>query len=220
MMKTAIILSAGRGSRLSKLTRFCPKPLVPVNDITPLERHIKKLSNAGVETLVINHAYLGGKIREEASRFKHQARIVFSPEPPGGLETGGGMVNALDHLGEAPFWAVNGDIVTDFDFSSFNPSSNHLAHLILVPKPVHLARGDFGLDQNGKVNNHHKAYTFSGIAVYHPNLFKALKVGFFSITPILRELIEKNLVTGTLYQGTWIDIGSPVEYERAIRLGL
>lgn len=207
-MHTAIILSAGRGSRLKPLTNKTPKPLLCIHHKPLIEYHIESLVKSGFQRIVINHAYLGGLIRQ---RIGHGSRwgieIVYSPEPPGGLETGGGIVHALPLIGHEPFLAVNADIYTTHAFNKLSLSSNQLAHLVLVNKPIEKLFGDFGL-KDGQVSNQNRTFTFAGIAYYHPEFFKGLKPGRFSVTPILRKQADASLVSGELFTGVWDDLGT------------
>lgn len=208
-MKTAMILAAGRGERLKPLTNTIPKALCPLNNVPLIEYHLNHLAKAGFQRVVINHAYLGGKIRQYiASRPSHDLDIHFSPEPPGGLETGGGIVNALNLLGDEPFITINADIYTDFDYSRLNLSETHLAHVVLIPKPDLHHTGDFGLSPTQHVQNDGRTHTFSGIACYHPKLFQSYSLGRYSMTPILRSLAENQHMTGEIHSGIWFDIGS------------
>jgi MurNAc alpha-1-phosphate uridylyltransferase len=209
-MKTAMILAAGRGERLKPLTNTIPKALCVVHDKPLIVHHIIHLVQAGFERIVINHAYLGGKIRRlvgNGSAFN--VEICYSPEPPGGLETGGGLMQALPLLGNKPFLAVNADIFTDYDFSSVSLNLSGLAHLVLTAKNPSLNHpGDFGLNAINQVTNTDKLYTFAGIAVYKPEMFKDSEYGRFSLTPMLKDLVSKGLVSGECYKGKWFDIGS------------
>lgn len=206
-MKHAMILAAGRGERLRPLTDLTPKPMLPVQGIPLIEHHVRRLAQAGIQHLVINHAWLGGQIRrhlKDGSRWG--IHISYSPEPPGGLETGGGLHQALRLLGDAPFLAVNADIITDYPFQSMILPENNLAHLVLVPTSRNNPQGDFSLTATGHVSNAPQ-HVYSGIAVYHPDFFKDCGIGRYSITPTLRAHCREHRVTGELYEGQWQDIG-------------
>ncbi|HAT1868846.1 N-acetylmuramate alpha-1-phosphate uridylyltransferase MurU [Legionella pneumophila] len=209
-MKTAMILAAGRGERLRPLTDKIPKALCTVRNKPLIEHHIINLANAGFERLVINHAYLGGQIRQYIGNGKQWGlNIIYSPEPPGGLETGGGIVKALPLLGDEPFLTVNADIYTDFDFAKLQLKNIDTLHLILIPKnPSLLHHGDFGLINESYLTNTNQAYTFSGIACYNPKVFANCRQGRYSVTPLLRKYVEQNKATGSVHSGIWYDIGS------------
>ena len=104
----AMVLAAGRGERMRPLTDRCPKPLLEIAGKSLIVHCIERLVAAGITDLVINHAWLGGQIVAaigDGSRLG--ARVRYSPEPEGALEVGGGIVEALPLIGEAPFVAVN-----------------------------------------------------------------------------------------------------------------
>ena len=142
----AMILAAGRGKRLRPLTDKHPKPLLPVAGKPLIEYTIERLVSEGFQDLVINIAYLGAQIKEtlgNGQRFN--AKINYSDEGSNPLETAGGIIHALPLLGEKPFIVVNGDIATDFNFSTLKEQPIDLAHLILVPNPEHHPHGDFAI---------------------------------------------------------------------------
>lgn len=212
----AMILAAGRGNRLRPLTDKMPKPLVHLAGKPLIEYHLEKLAASGVQEVVINHAWLGHKIEEtlgDGSRWG--LKIQYSPEPEGGLETAGGIINALSLLGTDPFLVINGDVYCDYDFASLIQvaktmrfsESNRLAHLVLVPSPEHNAKGDFGLNQDHQVEQE-GTLTFAGLSVLHPKLFENMQVDFIRLAPILRQAMQKGLVSGELEEGMWSDIGT------------
>ncbi|MDP3268177.1 MAG: nucleotidyltransferase family protein [Legionella sp.] len=209
-MRVAMILAAGRGERLKPLTDMIPKALCTVRGKPLIEHHVINLVRAGYKTIIINHAWLGGKIRQHlGDGARWGVTIMYSPEPPGGLETGGGIFNALTLLGPNPFTVVNADIFTDFDFNKLSLESITDVHLILVPKNKELNHhGDFGLNPGNLLSNFNPEYTFAGIACYHPNVFSHYQIGRYSLTPLLRQCAAQNRATASLHEGIWFDIGS------------
>ena len=207
----AMILAAGRGERMKPLTDMIPKPLLPVGGTPLIEWHIKKLAKAGFDQIVINIAHLGHLIPKtlgDGSRWGVQ--IYYSDEQESGaLESLGGIVKALDILGNEPFLVVNGDIYSDYEFNPNFELQNRLAHLVLVPNPDHNKEGDFGLEDSLVLNKSDKMYTFSGIAYYNPKIFEGISATKAPLAPLLRELVEKKEVSGELYKGVWHDIGTP-----------
>lgn len=209
-MKTAMILAAGRGERLKPITNCTPKALCKVHGIPLIEHHVHNLARAGFQHLVINHAYLGGQIRHHlGSGNRWGIKISYSPEPPGGLETAGGIINALPFLGDEPFITVNADIYTDFDFKSLKNRQVSYLHLVLINKnPILAHHGDFGFLDNKPLASPPFDYTFAGIACYHPKVFKHCILGRYSVSPLIRQLVNEGKATAELYKGKWFDIGS------------
>jgi len=126
----AMILAAGRGERMRPLTDRTPKPLLEAGGKPLIQNHIEALHDAGCTELVINHAHLGEQIVArlgDGAAFGVQ--IEYSAEPPGALETGGGIRHALSLLGDDPFLVVNGDIWTDYPYRRLLQAPAGLAHL-------------------------------------------------------------------------------------------
>lgn len=208
----AMILSAGRGERLRPLTDYTPKPLLKAGDKPLIVHLIEKLVAAGFNELIINYAHLGEQFPAtlgDGSRWG--ADISYSPELNGGLETAGGIIHALPLLGNEPFLVINGDIWTDFDFARLQDclSSNTLCHLVLVPNPPQHPDGDFYLDDNNQLHAEGSAMlTFSGIGVYRPELFTGLSGGKRPLKPLLLDSMQQKRVTGSFFDGQWLDIGT------------
>jgi MurNAc alpha-1-phosphate uridylyltransferase len=203
-----MILAAGRGKRLRPLTDRTPKPLLPVAGKPLIEYHIEALAAAGIQELVINHAHLGTRVEQalgDGSRWG--IRIKYSPEAEA-LGTGGGICNALPLLGSQPFIVVNGDVWTDYDFDCLRLSDDRLAHLVLVANPPHHPTGDFSLVDGRVLDQGDVRWTFSGIGVYSPDLFRGCGAGAFPLAPLLREAMAEGRASGELFKGQWIDVGT------------
>jgi N-acetyl-alpha-D-muramate 1-phosphate uridylyltransferase len=210
-----MILAAGRGERMRPLTDHTPKPLLKVGGSMLIERTINSLVQAGFTDLVINHAWHGNLIESALGNgARYGAHISYSPEPPGALETGGGIHHALPLLGDKPFLVVNSDIWTDFPFAKLCRAPDTLSHLVLVDNPPHKTQGDFALS-NGKITNGNdrERLTFSGIGAYRPELFTAQQPGRFPLAPLLRQAADTGQISGEHYRGRWMDIGTPQRLE-------
>ena len=204
----AMILAAGRGQRMMPLTQAMPKPMLKVQNKPLIEHHVNNLKAAGITDIVINLAWQGDKIKayfKDGSQFG--VNIFYSQEVEGGLETAGGIIQALPLLGES-FIVINGDVFTDYDVSSL--MQLHLqpgeAHLVLIENPPHNLDGDFTLSH---LSPDSQKYTFSGISRYQADFFNGLEPGIRPLGPLLREKLSKHLVSTELYIGNWDDIGTP-----------
>ena len=213
-----MILAAGHGTRMRPLTDHTPKPLLKVGGKPLIVWHIEKLRKAGFKDIVINIAWLGNQIPEalgDGSQF--DVNLHYSDEQKdGALETAGGIIKALplliaeDNNPNEPFLVTNGDVWCDYPYQPQSPlQKGKLAHLILVNNPPHNPQGDFALTKNLVENKGRDRFTFSGIGYYHPDLFNNLEQGKRPLAPLLREAMQKGMVTGALFNGDWRDIGTP-----------
>lgn len=220
----AMILAAGRGERMRPLTDATPKPLLPAGGRPLITWHIAALVRAGIRDIVINHAHLGAQIEATlGDGAQYGAHIRYSPEREA-LETAGGIAQALPLLGEAPFLVVNGDIACDYDFAQLPRVAAALAargllgHLVLVPNPNHHAQGDFFLDGD-RVAAQGERLTFSGIGVYRPALFAAVRRGEKArLAPLLHAAMAARALSGERHAGRWMDVGTPARLAELDRL--
>ncbi len=220
----AMILAAGRGERMRPLTDHTPKPLLTIAGKPLIVHHLEALRAAGITELVINTGHLGAQLPAALGDGQRWGvHIVYSPEPPDALETGGGIFQALPLLGPEPFLVVNGDVWTDYPFQRLPSALTGLAHLVLVNNPPHHPQGDFSLaPDNGRVGEcGTERLTFSGISLLRPALFAACTPGRFPLGPLLRRAMPSGEVSGEHYTGAWRDIGTPqrlAELDRELQL--
>lgn len=212
-----MLLAAGRGKRLQPLTDSTPKPLLEVKGKPLIVHHLERLRGAGFTEVVINVAWLADKIKKYLGNGSHHGvRIQYSDESEGALETGGGILKALPLLGTEPFLVVNGDIYTDFPFQALKAALKHgdLAHLVVVPNPLHHPQGDFHLSSDGRLHlDGTPGLTYSGISIHHPEFFKHCSPGKFPMLPWWQKAIRARQVSGQLYAGLWKDVGTLEELQ-------
>lgn len=149
-----MILAAGRGERMRPLTDQTPKPMLRVGDRPLIEWHLLRLAKMqNWEEVVVNTAHLPDQIEkflQDGSAWGLRVRI--SREPPGALETAGGIATAKPWRDEAPFFLINGDVFIEGDLPPLVDQLAEsmrlckqapLAHIWLVPNPAHNPGGDF-----------------------------------------------------------------------------
>lgn len=206
----AMILAAGRGERLRPHTDMTPKPLIQVGQHRLIEYHLLNLARAGIEDVIINISWLGNQIRDILGDGRnYHTKISYSDEGEEALETAGGIINALPLLDTDRFIVINGDIWCDYDFTALTSKLlDKVAHLVLVHNPEHNTGGDFALENGLISNSGEDMLTYSGIGLYSAELFAGTKPGKRALAPILRKKAEQNKISGEIYNGKWIDIGT------------
>ena len=219
----ALVLAAGLGERMRPLTLATPKPLLLAGGKPLIAWHLERLAAAGVRDVVVNTSWLADhfpRILGDGSRWGLRLHYSYEGEMP--LETGGGMFQALELLGDEPFLAVNGDTWSDFDFVRLPREPAGDAHLVLVDNPPQHPAGDFTLRGNAvRDADDGERLTFSGIGVYRAGLFDDWRAVIgsgpgvdddpprFKLAPLLRAAMRRNRVTGEHHRGRWTDVGTP-----------
>ena len=215
----AMILAAGKGTRLRPLTLETPKPLVEVGGQPLIVWHIKALQAAGITDITINASWLADKLMQAlGDGAEYGVKLHWSVEDDEPLETAGGIFNALrtGKLQDAPFILVNSDVWTTYDFAQlqdYTLGPDQLAHLLLIDNPEHNNGGDFAIN-NGLASEQPIAdadkYTFAGISVVSARLVDGLVSGQPApLAPLLKQAMLKFQITAEVIKDNWIDVGTP-----------
>ena len=205
-----IILSSGKGTRMMPLTKDTPKPMLEINGENLLENKINLCRKSGLNEIIINVAYKKNLIINYIKTLDIDIHLVDEGDEP--LGTAEGIRNIIKNFDDEQFIVINSDIWTDYDLKVLRDLKleNNLAHIVLTSTPDYLD-GDFSCDgKNLFVGN---SYVFSGIGKYHRELF--IKHSDVELGDILRS--EKK-ITFSVYNGKWMDIGTPERLEEARRL--
>ena len=220
---TAIILAAGKGERLRPLTNLTPKPLITVAGKTLLERNIDCLDQSGIRKIIVNGSRMGDQIESFLqSQKKSNMNIDYINEGKEPLGTAGAIYNIIDNglIDDDHFWVINADVMTNFSFSDVHLNPGVMGQIILVPNPDHNLAGDFSLKGDRVTISGNQRYTFSGISYFSIHCFTQSSQRYFSLADLLREHIEKGVITGRLFLGDWLDVGTAdrlVEAENVCR---
>lgn len=229
-IKRAMVLAAGKGTRLGELTQKTPKPLVDLGGTTPLERVVKSLDEQGVEEVVINCHWLGEQIVQQVKLWKDKglfkAKLILSYEEEL-LETAGGIKKALHHFKEEPFYVVNADIVwpnqnlNDF-LKILEENYNLNCDFLMGFTPVKYSpnpNSSFVLKGDGKVYKKHDdeiaENTFGCISIAHPRAFDKVDEVFTGLRFAWEEALNKDALFGIYADLKWVDMGTPEGLEHA-----
>ncbi len=220
--KTAMVLAAGLGLRMRPITDKTPKPLIKVAERTLLDHCLDRLVEVGVQRAVVNVHHLADQVRTHL-RHRRDLEIIISDEHDQLLETGGGLVKALPHLGSEPIFVVNSDVlwlngtVNALERLMDIWSDEIMDALLLVHSTVeaygYRGRGDFVIDPLGLVARRPERevapYVFTGIEILHPRALKGAPTGAFSLNVIFDRLLEAGRLYAIVHDGEWFDVGSP-----------
>jgi MurNAc alpha-1-phosphate uridylyltransferase len=216
----AMVLAAGLGLRMRPITDKIPKPLIEVAGRSMLDRALDALDAAGVTDAVVNAHHLADQI-ERAVAGRTAPRIILSRENEL-LETGGGTLKALPHLGPDPFYTVNADIAwRDGRKSALSRLAAAWADDLDALLLVHLTpraygydgMGDYMLDPLGGARRRRSLevvpYVYTGIALVHPCLFEGAPAGPFSLALLFNRAEKAKRLRAIVHDGEWFHIGTP-----------
>jgi MurNAc alpha-1-phosphate uridylyltransferase len=203
----AMILSAGYGKRLHPLTNSCPKPLLKINGETLLSNTFNFLIKFGVTEAVVNVHYLSEKIVEYISKNKFNLSITIINEKEKILDTGGGILNAIEHFSNKPFLVINPDTIWNTHYikelkmleKEFLIKKQKCSMLVVSKKKSFDKnfKGDFDLNNN-LINKKKLNYIYTGLQIIKPEVFSNIDDKVFSINSIWNKLIKNNELNGMI----------------------
>jgi NDP-sugar pyrophosphorylase family protein/aminoglycoside/choline kinase family phosphotransferase len=223
--RKALVLAAGYGTRMLPLTNVVPKPLMPLWNRTLLDHNLDLLASWGVTDVLVNTHHLAKRVEQHVQNHpREDMRVSLSYEPEI-LGTGGAVANASSFLGDAPFWIVNADIAADVDD---RPFLGYLgAYDAVGALWMHDRRGprtvEMRVDKivSFRSHPHHgSTYTFCGIQLVSPDIFRHIPRGEFSsiVEAYERAMQDGGNVRGVWHkQCYWADLGTPEQYLEAHR---
>ncbi len=220
--ESAMLLAAGLGRRMRPLTATRPKPLVPVNGRTLLDRALGLLKAGGVRQAVVNVHYMADRIEAHLAARPSGLVIRISDERDQLLETGGGITKALPLIGSDPFLAINADnIWIDGPIPSirllargWNPDMMD-ALLLMVPLARannHPGTGDFHMDPLGRLRRKSPGrvapFVFTGMQMLSKSLFDGVAIEPFSMNRLWDVAAANGRLFGLTHPGLWFDVGT------------
>ena len=228
MIKKAMILAAGLGTRMRPLTNQCPKPLIKVDGIALIDHKLEAARRAGIKTVVVNVHYLADQL-ESHLRHCENPRIVISDERDQLMDSGGGISAALSHFGSDPFLVMNSDTFWIADKSpnllqllDFWRDGDMDILLSLASKSQAVGFngvGDFFIDDNHRLVRRGNAtcapYAFAGDYIVHPRIFANRPQVPFSSNILFNQAIDKGRLWGLQLSGTWLHVGTPAAIAQA-----
>jgi len=205
-IKTALILCAGYGRRLNPLTLTTPKPLLELNNVTILEKNINLIKKLGINKIFINTFYLKEHFLNYLKIKNFEIDIYVVEDGKNILDTGGGILNMINHSNDNNFIIFNPDTIWSNDYQNeiFEMEkiyfSNKLENiLLLVNKRLSFdnnLKGDFNLTNNLVSKSGNKDFIYTGCQILNRNIFKSQNIKKFSILSMWNKLIDQNKLHG------------------------
>ena len=204
MIKKAMILAAGFGKRVHPLTFKSPKPLLKIGNETLLSNTIKFLELFGIKQSIINVHYLGEQIVDYINTNQFNLTINIVNEKDKILDTGGGVLNAIQYFSNEPFLIINPDTIwnsyylEELKLMERNFFKNKKKCLLLLVKKeksfIKSFIGDFNLQNDlvSRSKNDKLKYIYTGMQIISPEVFSVINEKIFSLNKIWDKLILNN----------------------------
>jgi MurNAc alpha-1-phosphate uridylyltransferase len=222
-IKQAMILAAGKGTRLGHLTQSTPKPLIEVCGTPVLIHLLNHLKSYGVEKIAINTHYLAAQVEQAVKVWSKDAGIdvrIYHEEEL--LNTGGGICQAIPFFEGKPFFLVNGDAVWTGGTELFKELENtfrreHMEALLGFidldkTSAFRAPKADYEMDAAGQIlgrGTRGASWVYMCAAILTPELFAGRDVKPFSLIELYDKAMHKGELYGMSFSGLWADMGTP-----------
>ena len=229
MIKKAMILAAGFGKRIRPLTLKHPKPLLKIGNKTLLSNTLKFLELFGIKQAVINVHYLGEQIVDYINRNQFNLTINIVKEKDKILDTGGGVLNAIQYFSNEPFLIINPDTIWNSHYLKelklmeklFFENKKGKCSLLIVNKEQSFdqsIKGDFNLKNNliNRKDGDDLNSIYTGLQIIKPEVFNGLSEEVFSINRIWDQLIQRNELYGKESNINFLHVSTLDIYERVL----
>ena len=205
-INTALILCAGYGKRLNPVTLNKPKPLIEINKITLLKNTLNLVTSLGIKNILINSFYLSEQIDNYVTGLNLNLNIQVIKDGNQILDTGGGIMNLINHSTQNNFLVFNPDTFWSNKYLEEIQNmekfyfANKLKDILLVVEKSksfdQRMNGDFSLQNNILTKLPHKNFIFTGCQILNKSIFENHKIETFSINNIWEEMILKKQLYG------------------------
>jgi MurNAc alpha-1-phosphate uridylyltransferase len=230
----AMILAAGKGTRMGKITDSIPKVLVDINGKSLLRIAVERCTEAGFDDIIINVHHFAGMVEDEIAGMNRMGfHITVSDERKRLMETAGGLYKVRHFFGKEPFLLYNADIITDFPIAEL--LSLHLEKKGLAALAVRHREGNryFLVSREGLIRGWCNISTgeriiagdedenlseiaFSSIHIINPEIFNYMSEGVYTMTALYLQLARDHKIHTLLHdEGYWFNVGTPEILEEA-----
>lgn len=233
----AMLMAAGLGTRLGKITESIPKVLADINGKSLLRLAVEKCTASGFDDIIINVHHFADMVEDEVKKLRKDGfKITVSDERDLLLETGGGLYNAREFFDRDPFLLYNADTITDLDLSElfkYHLEKQGLATLAVRNRPGnrYFLVNDEGLLRGwcnkatgerivaGEETESLSEIAFSGIHIIEPEIFGYMSSGVYTMTALYLQLASSHKIFTYRYDsGYWLNVGTPENLEEVRKL--
>ena len=220
----AVVLAGGKGTRLAPYTTVLPKPLMPIGDMPILEIMLRQMKKSGVEEVILTTGHLASLLRaffQDGERFGIKISYSYEDQPLGTA----GPLSLIEGLDET-FLVTNGDVLTTLnlnDLVAAHRQSGAIASIATHTRKVNIDLGVVQFNSSTEIVGYIEKPTYDfcvsmGIYVFEPRVLSYIPYNQYLDFPdlILRLIEAGERVFGYAFDGYWLDLGRPSDYEQAV----
>ena len=220
----AVILAGGKGTRLAPYTTVLPKPLMPIGEMPILEIVIRQLQKKGFDDITLATGYLAELLMAycgDGSKFDTKIDYSREEQPLGTA----GPIALVPNLTDT-FLVMNGDLLTTIDYSAmlnYHRKRGALATVACYQRDVKIDLGVIQVDENNWISDYIEKPTYHysvsmGIYLFEPEILNYIpKAERLDLPELVLKLMHDGKKVNVFnFDGYWLDIGRPDDYERAI----
>jgi NDP-sugar pyrophosphorylase family protein len=230
----AMIMAAGKGTRLGKISETTPKVLIEVNGKSLLRHAVEECAAFGFDDIIVNVHHLAGLVEEEIGLLREEGfRITVSDERSELLETGGGLYKARHFFSKEPFLLCNADTLASMDLSAMYNYHLHKGGLATLAVRKRPGKRHFLVNTEGRLRGWINKSTgeriiageeeekleeiaFSGRHIISPEIFRYMSEGIYTMTAIYLHLADSHIINTYPDNGPyWFNVGTPVDLDAA-----
>lgn len=220
-----VIMAGGKGTRLYPYTKILPKPLIPIGDISIIERIINKFIQFGCDSFYFTVNYKKNMIKAYFDDLERNYEVSYVEEEKF-LGTGGSLFLLKGIINET-FFVSNCDVLVEANYTdilNYHKKNNNLITMVTSLKNYQIPYGVIKLGNNGQVIGTTEKPEFdylvnTGFYILEPETLKDIPENtFFHITDLINKYIEEGKKVGTypITENAWLDMGEMKEMDRMI----
>lgn len=223
----AVVLAAGKGTRLRPLTLEKPKPMLDLGGQPILETITRQLAHYGYDEIVVTSNWLSERLDAylpELQRKLPGVRLRHEPQAEL-MGTAGGLSSIEGIADDGPFLVMNGDLISTMDFRAimaFHRKESPALTIGRYPAVQQIKLGILETDDNGDVTGYREKpeMTFPvsmGVYVYAPETLDYVPEADWLDLPdlVARLLADGKRVATFPFDGYWLDVGTHDDFEKA-----
>lgn len=224
--KKAFIFAAGLGTRMKPLTDSTPKPLIKVCDKALLDYSIDMVMAAGIKEIGINCFYMPEQIKGHLQQYLQAGVNIKIFDEVERLETGGGLMNAMDWINYEPIFTLNSDVIFKYRtnpltrlIKNWNAEKHDLFMMLTGKENAvgYYENGNFNIDDQGfAIKDGTTPYIYTGLQILNTEVLKKhAGKKIFSLSEVFTEASAKKRIGALVYEDKWLHVGDLKGLEEA-----